>query len=152
MDGFDGSIRLLTPFVDRRVPYADQIILLNEQGQLQYAGSVDDLKENPDYKWLLGDSVAKANIRSKEGIAKNKRKSEPSTNSAPDAVAAAELTGALQTDAARQMGDSAVYKFYLESAGWPTIIAFTIGIIVFAFCDSFPSRSQSLFLGLLSIY
>ncbi|PNP46855.1 hypothetical protein TGAMA5MH_01807 [Trichoderma gamsii] len=123
----------------RRVPYADQIILLNEQGQLQYAGSVDDLKENADFKWLLGDSAAKANKRSKEDITKNKRKSEPSTNSAPDVVAAAELTGALQTDAARQMGDSAVYKFYLESAGWPTIIAFTIGIIVFAFCDSFPS-------------
>lgn len=117
---------------------------MNEQGQLQYAGSVDDLKENPDFKWLLGDSAAKANKRSKAGIAKNKRKSEPSTNSASDAVAAAELTGALQTDAARQMGDSAVYKFYLESAGWPTIIAFTIGIIVFAFCDSFPSKSQSL--------
>lgn len=92
----------------------------------------------------MGDSAAKASKRSKESITKNKRKSEPSTNSASDAIAAAELTGALQTDAARQMGDSAVYKFYLESAGWPTIIAFTIGIIVFAFCDSFPSRSQSL--------
>ncbi|KAM0463152.1 hypothetical protein ACHAPV_003278 [Trichoderma viride] len=123
----------------RRVPYADQIILLNDQGQLQYAGSVDDLKEKPDLKWLLGDSAAKANKRSKEGITKNKRKSEPSTNSAPDAIATAELIGALQTDAARQMGDSAVYKFYLESAGWPTIITFTVAIIVFAFCDSFPS-------------
>lgn len=92
----------------------------------------------------MGDSAAKANKRSKEGITKNKRKSEPPTNSVSDAIAAAELTGALQTDAARQMGDSAVYKFYIESAGWPTIIAFTIGIIVFAFCDSFPSRSQSL--------
>ncbi|KAK1241278.1 hypothetical protein MKX08_001252 [Trichoderma sp. CBMAI-0020] len=122
----------------RRVPYADQIIILNEKGQLQYAGSVDGLKENPDFKWLLGDSAAKASKRSNEGIAKNGHKPEPSANQAPDAVAA-ELTGALQTDAARQMGDSAVYKFYLESAGWPTIIAFTIGIIVFAFCDSFPS-------------
>lgn len=92
----------------------------------------------------MGDSAAKANKRSKEGITKNKRKSEPSTNSAPDAIATAELIGALQTDAARQMGDSAVYKFYLESAGWPTIITFTVAIIVFAFCDSFPSRSQSL--------
>ncbi|EHK50430.1 multidrug resistance-like protein [Trichoderma atroviride IMI 206040] len=122
----------------RRVPYADQIILLNERGQLQYAGSVDDLQKNPDFKRLLGDSTTKAIKRSKEGITKNKRKPEPLANSAPNAVAA-ELTGTLQTDAARQMGDSAVYKFYLESAGWPTIIAFTIGIIVFAFCDSFPS-------------
>ncbi|KAL7924395.1 multidrug resistance-like protein [Trichoderma austrokoningii] len=123
----------------RRVPYADQIILLSEQGQLRYAGSVDDLKENPDFNWLLGDSTTQTSKRSKDGITKSKRKPEPSTNPAQDAVAAAELTGALQTDAARQMGDSAVYKFYLESAGWPTLIAFVVAIIVFAFCDSFPS-------------
>jgi ATP-binding cassette subfamily C (CFTR/MRP) protein 1 len=86
----------------------------------------------------LGDSIAKINKRSGEGI--KKKRSEPSTNPASDAVAAAEATRALQTDAARQMGDSAVYKFYLESAGWPTIIAFTLGIIVFAFCDSFTSK------------
>lgn len=118
--------------------------MLSEQGQLRYAGSVDDLKENPDFNWLMGDLAAQTSKGSKEGITKNKRKSEPSTNPAPDVVAATELTGALQTDAARQMGDSAVYKFYLESAGWPTLIAFTIAIIIFAFCDSFPSRSQSL--------
>ncbi|KAK6449569.1 hypothetical protein FP744_10005819 [Trichoderma asperellum] len=123
----------------RRVSYADQIILLSEQGQLRYAGSVDNLKENPDFSWLLRDPAAQASKRSREGITKSKRKLEPSTNPATDAAATADLTGALQADAARQMGDSAVYKFYLESAGWPTLIAFVVAIIVFAFCDSFPS-------------
>lgn len=118
--------------------------MLSEEGQLQYAGSVDGIKENPDFNWLLGDSAAETSKRSKDGIKKNKRKSEPTTNPATDAAAAADLTGTLQTDAARQMGDSAVYKFYLESAGWPTLIAFVVAIIVFTFCDSFPSRSQSL--------
>lgn len=118
--------------------------MLSEQGQLRYAGSVDNLKENPDFSWLLRDPAAQASKRSREGITKSKRKLEPSTNPATDAAATADLTGALQADAARQMGDSAVYKFYLESAGWPTLIAFVVAIIVFAFCDSFPSTSQSL--------
>lgn len=41
---------------------------------------------------------------------------------------------------ARQMGDSAVYKFYMKSAGNLTLIIFFIAMAVFAFCDSFPSE------------
>jgi hypothetical protein len=127
--------------------------LLNEQGQLQYAGSVDELKRNIDFNWLLGDSAAQANKG--ERITKDKTKPKPSANPATDATAAAlqevDLTAQLQADAARQMGDSTVYKFYIESAGWPTLITFIIAIIVFAFCDSFPSKSISLDSGSLSI-
>ncbi|RFU80509.1 abc transporter [Trichoderma arundinaceum] len=127
----------------RRVPYADQIVLLNEQGQLQYVGSVDELKQNSDLNWLMGDTNAQANKGQQDNITRNKRKSKSPANQATDAAAAVlqevDLAAELQADAARQMGDSAVYKFYVESAGWPTLIAFIIAIIVFAFCDSFPS-------------
>lgn len=118
--------------------------MLSEEGRLRYAGNVDDLKESPEFNWLLRDSATQTCKRSKDGITNTKRKSEPSIVPAPDAVAATELTGELQVDAARQMGDSAVYKFYFGSAGWPTLIAFVFAIIIVTFCDTFPSRSQSL--------
>lgn len=44
------------------------------------------------------------------------------------------------TDSARQTGDSAVYKYYIESAGWVAVIGFVVSMAVFAFCDSFPSK------------
>ena len=48
----------------------------------------------------------------------------------------------VEADSARQMGDSAVYKFYAQSAGWFTMTTFVISICIFAFCDSFPSKSH----------
>ncbi|KAL7783854.1 hypothetical protein V8C37DRAFT_26622 [Trichoderma ceciliae] len=72
----------------RRVPYTDYIVLLNDQGQLHYAGNLDELNQNPYIDWLVGDSTMQASRRLQEGLTKNRRKSIPPANTATDATAA----------------------------------------------------------------
>ncbi|KAF4311832.1 Metal resistance protein YCF1-like protein 2 [Botryosphaeria dothidea] len=110
----------------RRAPYADYIVLLNDKGQIVEAGTSAELSH------VFGFS---------EKQQATERKVE--TARAPDAGAGTLDQVLASTEenlkSARQMGDSAVYKFYMKSAGNLTLIIFFIAMAVFAFCDSFPS-------------
>lgn len=129
----------------RRVPYADKIVVLNEQGQIQHSGSPDELRQNPDLRWLIGaggEADTTTNISQKAARSDAKRaskKPKAGNESADAALQEISVAAEMQADGARQTGDTAVYKFYMESAGWKTLTIFIISIIVFAYCDSFPS-------------
>ncbi|KND86897.1 Canalicular multispecific organic anion transporter 2 [Tolypocladium ophioglossoides CBS 100239] len=134
----------------RRVPYADKVVVLNENGQLRYAGSPADLKQATDLDWAIGKTQTK---NSRAGAKDTRQSQEASdgdgdelreTHTNPGAESEAVVQGVMQSaeveaDSARQMGDSAVYKFYAQSAGWFTMTTFIISICIFAFCDTFPS-------------
>ncbi|UNI16453.1 hypothetical protein JDV02_002885 [Purpureocillium takamizusanense] len=135
----------------RRVPFADKIVLLNQHGQVEHTGVPADLKQVAELGWADRDVDAQ---HSKPGNDKSGRKQGEQSESAPETLrrshtnhgpdssaAVQEVLQAVesQADTARQMGDSAVYKFYVKSAGWLTMTIFLIAICVYAFCDSFPS-------------
>jgi ATP-binding cassette, subfamily C (CFTR/MRP), member 1 len=45
-----------------------------------------------------------------------------------------------EADLSRQTGDSAVYKYYAKSAKLINSLIFISSMVVFAFCDAFPSK------------
>lgn len=125
-----------------RVSYADKVILLNEHGQVQHVGKPADLHDIADLK--LGECPDQAaEITEILPIEGQKAKRAKAQNIAADDGQAALQeyvnSAEAQAEAARQVGDAAVYKFYATSAGWPTLIKFVAAMVVFAFCDSFPS-------------
>jgi hypothetical protein len=59
--------------------------------------------------------------------------------------------GALKTvdddsgqDMTRQLGDSAMYKLYAKSVGWPTLTSIAIMMVISAFATTFPSMLSPL--------
>ena len=103
--------------------YADQVLLLDENGHAteQSPGQTSMLESQPTGS--LEDelkNVLEAQIKS------------INTNTLTDLD--------IKADATRQLGDSAMYKFYAQGAGWPALLMFCIAMCVFAACDSFPSE------------
>ncbi|GJN68101.1 hypothetical protein PLICBS_002144 [Purpureocillium lilacinum] len=135
----------------RRVPFADKIVLLNQHGQVQHTGTPGDLKQVAELGWADRDLDAQQEKPGKDELnhehgeysesAPEKLRRSQTNHGADNNAAVQEVLQAVesQADTARQMGDSAVYKFYVKSAGWLTITIFVIAICVYAFCDSFPS-------------
>ena len=135
--------------------YADNLIILDRNGQVDQCGNPQEvLAVVPDLKAVL---VTRRD--SKEAIT-SQNEDNVAAAAATTATVAPELLGikdqqggititdsAVQqhlltdhsADAARQAGDSAVYKFYATAAGWPSIVIFALAMAVFAFCDAFPS-------------
>ncbi|KAL1619695.1 hypothetical protein SLS56_010027 [Neofusicoccum ribis] len=112
----------------RRVPYADYIVLLNKKGQVIESGTVADLSH------VFGPSEKQQPWTSERG-AGNPQIQDVRSGTLEQVLATTDEN----LKSARQMGDSAVYKFYMKSAGTLTLIIFFISMAVFAFCDSFPN-------------
>lgn len=113
----------------RRVPHADRILFLNEMGQLGYLGKPTDL--DPKIVGVSGWSDARTMLASRARVAED----VTTVVNPPDVMATAKL----QADAARQLGDPEVYKFYARSAGPVSLSIFVASMLGFAFCDSFPN-------------
>ncbi|KYK57377.1 ABC transporter [Drechmeria coniospora] len=130
----------------RRVPFADKIVVLNEHGQLRFAGLPAELKQATDLDWAVGEIYSRGAPDSKPGAKRSKGNADakedgrrPAVTNTASALQEAVDMVEIQANSARQVGDSAVYGFYAKSAGWFTMTSFIISICIFAFCDSFPS-------------
>ena len=150
---FSGSMahKLTQDALVHRVPYADRVVVLNEHGQLRFVGSPTDLKQATDLDWALGEAQTRSGERKAKDASGSQlevggdgaKAGEPQANTSTETEAAVHVVMQLvetEADSTRQMGDSAVYKFYAKSAGWFTITTFVVSICIFAFCDSFPSK------------
>jgi hypothetical protein len=112
------------------------LISLDETGQVS---SVTDLtEENAESKQAIL-SMTSAHI---DETLQEKPSAASRSNESPSDTISAELLNVTQTqaDAARQVGDSAVYKYYATAAGYSHLIGFAVAILIFAFCDAFPSE------------
>jgi len=50
----------------------------------------------------------------------------------------------VQADSTRQLGDPKMYTFYARAAGRITLATFLVSMMIFAFCESFPSKLSNL--------
>lgn len=120
----------------RRAPYVDYIVVLDDAGKMVEQGTFEEV--NSRHGYISGLALDQANWGRDDKV-----------NAVLDAVSSPESVEVLlpkhetPADSARQMGDSAVYKYYIKSAGGVAIVIFIISMAVFAFCDSFPSKSTS---------
>ncbi|KAK1634372.1 ABC transporter [Colletotrichum phormii] len=112
----------------RRVPFADDVVLLNDEGRIidnEASMKVDRLPNSPSKHAGTSDSVRAA-----------LPPMTTTTNDKPPATVLGLLED--QADSARQLGDWGMYAFYARAAGWFSLSTFAGAMIVFAFCDSFP--------------
>ncbi|KAF9876316.1 ABC transporter [Colletotrichum karsti] len=114
-----------TIYLARRIPFADDVVLLNEHGQIKAADP--------------------ASIPSQASGQTTPKKSPTPTQADPapptaDAASPQAFLDALddKADATRQLGDWAMYSFYARAAGWFSLSVFAGFMILMAFCDSFP--------------
>ncbi|CAM1501184.1 Fc.00g103460.m01.CDS01 [Cosmosporella sp. VM-42] len=110
----------------RHASYADQVVLLNDKGQIRHQGGPEGLNQ------VLGLSETETRW--------NRRDKAEATQSPFDSQRAVAVVANMevQADASRRVGDSTMYSFYARAAGWFTIISFFFSMAVFAFCHSFP--------------
>ncbi|KAK1463361.1 ABC transporter [Colletotrichum melonis] len=111
----------------RRVPFADDVVLLNDEGRIIDNKAVTEVDRQPS------SSSKRAGTSDSESV---KVPPITITNDKPPATVLGLLED--QADSARQLGDWGMYSFYARAAGWFSLSTFVGAMIVFAFCDSFP--------------
>ncbi|KAK1728546.1 ABC transporter [Colletotrichum acutatum] len=111
----------------RRVPLADDVVLLNDGGRIidnEMAMKVGQSTEYPNEHAGISASDSAAPLPM------------ITSNDKPPGTVLGLLED--QADSARQLGDWGMYSFYARAAGWFSLSTFAGAMIVFAFCDSFP--------------
>ncbi|KZL81674.1 abc transporter [Colletotrichum incanum] len=116
----------------RRVPYADQIMLLSEKGQISEVGTPAELSSKLETR--QAEMKGTGHHGSESGAQSTQRSGE---RAPPSEAVVVDMEYQAQT--ARRLGDSAVYGFYARSAGWLPLVSFVLSMVVFAFCSSFPN-------------
>lgn len=126
-----------TTLIAGRASYANQIVSLAANGTILEQGSFEKVCSQPGFTSgiLLQSSSARPD---------DKRRDHshhlPGTSAPEIQKLLPSLAEETYNDTRRQTGDSTVYKFYLNSAGRKAPAIFVASMVVFAFCDSFPSK------------
>ncbi|KAK2038982.1 ABC transporter [Colletotrichum somersetense] len=116
----------------RRLPYADQVVLLSSKGQISEVGTPADLSSKIEVQQAGMKGIAHPVSDTRTQVAQSGRETVP-----PNETALVDIE--YQAKVTRRLGDSAVYLFYAKSAGWWPIVVFVLSMAVFAFCSSFPN-------------
>ncbi|EXF80647.1 ABC transporter [Colletotrichum fioriniae PJ7] len=111
----------------RRIPFADDVVRLNDEGRIIDNESVMKADRLTDFPSKHAGTSASDSTAPLPMI---------TTNDKPPATVLGLLED--QADSARQLGDWRMYSFYARAAGWFSLSTFAGAMIVFAFCDSFP--------------
>ena len=121
--------------------YADQVVLLDERGRVTYSGVPDSLRLDTRVSWTLNSSQDLRHYRNFAPLSIDSPQDEAASGYMTDTETLNTEKNVLEVDLSRQTGDTKVYEFYAKSAGWTNFAIFALSMVVFAFCDSFPSRS-----------
>lgn len=111
----------------RRLPFADDVVFLNEDGQIKAAE-------------LASKSSQLSSLVEPSAVSNDSKDTTVDTSGLGNEKPPEAVINALdeQADATRQLGDWAMYSFYAKAAGWFSLSMFAGFMIVFAFFDSFP--------------
>lgn len=120
----------------KRLPYSDQIFVMNEKGTIDEHGQFDAMASSggyvssfnlphPDWNHIPDDRVYQ-----KSGL----------SVSSPTDERAIQTDDDLEAEANRATGDFTIYRYYFSSVGWLSILVFAVCISAFVFCISFPSE------------
>lgn len=121
------QIRMTTA---KRLPYADQIVVLDKLGHVSEQGSFKALD-------TAGGYVSSFGLGSPEWKSKIDKPSV--TDPARPKTLEPSKTEAIKEDPRRQSGDLSIYLYYIRSIGWLPTVIFLVAISGFVFCISFPS-------------
>lgn len=115
--------------------YADQVVVLNEKGQIEASGPPETLVE------FLGHPQVGASGNAKSETESWQQEAEATIESAEARI---QLLSS-QPDTTRRLGDWKVYRLYLKAAGVVSMAIFLVAMAVFGFCGAFPSKPRHIF-------
>ena len=140
--GLDGLLRrqcatvILASSSSKRIPFADHIIVLNENGKIAEQGSFKELVASGGYVSCLDLQPADWRIKSKQSdlnqLLPSVTKYIPSTLKPKTMVEEAEF------EANKRTGDLSIYAYYTKSVGWVSVLIFVVAVSAYVFCISFP--------------
>ncbi|KAL4738175.1 P-loop containing nucleoside triphosphate hydrolase protein [Aspergillus similis] len=134
-----GTTVVLASSSIKRVPYADHIIVLDEEGRLTESGSFSDLTEQSGY--VSSFSLPAPNWDS-TGETECFAKPKPSRT----AVLPVKKADWSEENVHKHTSSLATYLFYIRAVGWIPTMIFLAAIAAFVFCISFPTSAPMRFL------
>ncbi|KAE8346672.1 hypothetical protein BDV24DRAFT_147346 [Aspergillus arachidicola] len=125
-----GSTILLSSSSVKRVPFADHIIVLGNEGHVTEQGSFKALD-------LAGGYISSFAL----GLPEQNKAAEKTSNSGKSdvQVSSVEQDEDSEVNGPGAGGDISIYLYYVKSIGWLPTLIFIIAITGFVFCISFPS-------------
>ncbi|KAH8806029.1 ABC transporter [Xylogone sp. PMI_703] len=132
--GKDGLVRtarmtiVVASSIGQRAFYADQVVLLNDEGQISNSGTPEELSEilaqsSEDGRW--SELIEPTVVETADMAVRPAASALPVIEPVPERD--------------RRLGRPDMYPFYARSAGIDTLSIFLGAMIVFTFCNAFPT-------------
>lgn len=144
--GQDGLLRLqgtttiLASSSSKRLPFADHIVVLNEEGRVAEQGSFRELNATGGYvssfelqpaNWVVQSSEM-TNLDQVLAMATTTKIVYPTLPPTKESIKVTEF------EANKRTGDLAIYAYYGRSVGWFAVLVFIVAMSAYVFCISFP--------------
>ena len=135
-----GATTILASSSSKRLPFADHIVVLNENGRVVEQGSFKDLNAAGGYVSSFELQPADWTVRSTEMTNLDQVLAMATTSKIvyPTLPPSKESTATTEFEANKRTGDLAIYAYYAKSVGWFAVLTFILAMCAYVFCISFP--------------
>lgn len=135
-----GATSILASSSCKRLPFADQIVVLDEAGQIAEQGSFNELNAAGGYVSSFELQPADWTVQSTEITNLDQVLAMATTSKIvhPTLPPSKESTEMTQFEANKRTGDLAIYAYYAKSVGWFAVVTFIVAMSAYVFCISFP--------------
>jgi ABC-type multidrug transport system fused ATPase/permease subunit len=116
----------------KRLPYSDQILVLETDGRISEQGTFTSLNKTGGY-------VSSFGLSSPDWEYKPKRFSNSPSHASVDTVQKEKEIIVEEPEHHDSGGDLGIYTYYINAIGWIPAIVFMVAMAGFVFCISFPS-------------
>ncbi|KAI9368784.1 P-loop containing nucleoside triphosphate hydrolase protein [Aspergillus egyptiacus] len=127
-----GTTVILASSSVKRIPYADHIVVLDEEGRLTESGTFGDLAEGSGY-------VSSFSLPAPNWDSTVETEFVPKSKPSRTEVVPVKKEDWSEENVHKHTGSLGTYLFYIRAVGWVPTIIFLTAIAGFVFCISFPS-------------
>ncbi|KXH25492.1 ABC transporter, partial [Colletotrichum simmondsii] len=126
-----GATVILTTHSLKYLKFADQILILGDNGHIASQGNFDTIRESAYLQSLSFEDAQPKDAKDAEtiSVAKSRQQSQPQTKG---------VEAESELDLLRKAGDTTLYWYYLKSIGWWYGSAGAISLILDCFFRVFP--------------
>ena len=131
---------ILASSSSKRLPFADHIVVLNEEGRIAEQGSFRELNAAGGYVSGFELEPADWTIRSTEMTNLDQVLAMATAGKIvyPILPPSKESTKTTEFEANKRTGDLAIYAYYAKSVGSIAVLTFIVAMCAYVFCISFP--------------
>lgn len=135
-----GATSILASSSSKRLPFADHIVVLDENGAIAEQGSFRELNAAGGYvssfellpaEWAVKPTEM-TNLDQVLAMTTASKVVYPTLPPTKESIEAEEF------EANKRTGDLAIYAYYAKSVGWFAVLTFIVAMSAYVFCISFP--------------